>query len=206
MLSLFSHPKGSIWIASISAAIAGIIHLFPSALTHITPFPPLETVFFIALGISQLIWAFEFQKKDNEKKYRIGLLINGGAAILWILTRTLVAPFSTAPEHIGILDTSVLILELITIISLMAWHQAIKKNIAYVVTSSLLTALISGFLFYGGARSLEIVFPERESSHGHSENSDSHDSEEKEEDKDIESKTHENNKEDNHDDEDSHHD
>lgn len=169
MLPIPQHTKGSVRLATQSATIAGLLHLFPSAITHLTPYPPLETIFFISIGAMQIIWAYEFRKHDTKSKYRFGLFLNGGAAILWILTRTLAAPFSTLPEHIGLLDSSVLALEVISVVGLLAWHNAIKQNVVNVVMTGFLTALISGSLFYGGARSLELVFPDRESAHGHEE-------------------------------------
>jgi len=166
--SMTQTKKTAVMLAGLLTVIIGILHLFPVALGHITPFPPLEAGFFALIGVSQIIWGYLFFKKPTKNAYYFGLAVNGGTAVLFLLTRIISAPFQGGPEEWNMLGLVVLILEIIAVISLLLWKETVgKRQLVKDTVLAIITMLIIGCAFYGMSYSMELVFPERTVSHGH---------------------------------------
>ncbi len=160
--------KELILTAGILTIISGILHLLPAAYTHFSPCPPLETLFFIGLGLAQITWAHYFIEHPNERGYQIGLALNGGTAFFWLLTRTLPAPFQASPEHIDLLSTIIFLMQLGAVISLLFWEEITdKKHLIRNTLFAIIVMLMIGSGLYGATNAMEWVFPERSFSHAH---------------------------------------
>ena len=77
----------------------------------------MELVFFVVAGIAQIVWALWFLKSKTKSVFYTGVLINGGLAGMWIMTRILPAPFSLVPEEVDFLGLVLVILEIVAIIT-----------------------------------------------------------------------------------------
>jgi hypothetical protein len=165
--------KELILLAGVLTIISGLLHLLPAAYTHWSAFPPLETIFFITLGLAQIIWAYRFIKNPNEWGYRLGLVLNGGTAFFWILTRTLPAPFQAGPEHVDLLSGVIFLLQLGAVISLLFWEEITDKvHLIRNTLFAIITMLMIGSGLYGVTNMMEWVFPERQFAHAHKEDED----------------------------------
>jgi len=165
-------------LAALSALVAGGLHVSLVSFGHLTAFPPLEFVFFMSVGLAQILWAIFFYKQPQAFSYYFGALLNGGVPIMWLFTRFYTAPFMGGPEHIdalGILVQSLSVLALL--FSSFIWFKHAKKAGSHALVVILL-AIISGVLNYGAALSMEYVFPDREINHGHGEEEEHMDDEE----------------------------
>lgn len=155
-------------MAGVLTIISGLLHLLPAAYTHWSAFPPLETLFFITVGIAQIGWAYRFIKKPDEWGYRLGLVINGGTAFFWILTRTLPAPFQAGPEHVDLLSGVIFLMQMGAVISLLFWEEITDKiHLMRNTSFALITMLVIGSGLYGVTNMMEGLFPERQFSHAH---------------------------------------
>ncbi len=160
--------KELILLAGVLTIMSGLLHLLPAAYTHWSAFPPLETLFFITLGIAQITWAYRFIKRPNEWGYRLGLVLNGGTAFFWILTRTLPAPFQAGPEHVDLLSSIIFLMQLGAVISLLFWEEITDKvHLMRNTLFAIVTMLVIGSGLYGATNMMEWVFPERQFSHAH---------------------------------------
>jgi hypothetical protein len=151
-----------------SSIIAGLLHALVVSFEHITPFPPLEFGFFMTVGVFQVVYGYIFVKKPSSLLYYLGVLINGGVAFLWVLTRTVRTPFMTGTEHIDTFGIIVQSLGLGSVIAGTIWFNATQKTVVpKVIISILLITILGGLGMYGNARVMEYVFPDRIISHGH---------------------------------------
>ena len=169
----FHHPLRH--TAGACSVVAGILHATVVAVIHFTPFPPLETLFFVDVGLLQILIGFFFFYRPLLSVYRLGLLINGGMAVLYIFLRFLPVPFMGVPEGFDALGIIVLVTEAITVKSSLAWlltHNEHGENTNFFIatTSACAVMLIGALGFYSSSMGMVMVFPERSviHSHGHS--------------------------------------
>lgn len=151
----------------LTTILAGAMHASYVAIKHWSEFPQLEFAFFVTAGLAQIIWALLFLKKDSASMYYLGLLINGGILVAWILTRTVSAPFQDGVEHIGLIDTAVAALEVVAIVALIAWFKKRKKQKVATILIAIMVILGGGAATYGSSMAMELVFPDRVFSHTH---------------------------------------
>lgn len=158
--------------AGLSSITAGILHATIVAYLHWTPFPPLETTFFISTGVFQVVVGILFFFSPALSTYRIGLLLNGGIAALYISLRFLPVPFMGAPEGFDAIGLIVLIAEIISVKASLVWllthdEHSQKTNPLLALSSAYATILIGALGFYGSAKAMEIAFPDRSVTHDH---------------------------------------
>lgn len=174
-------------IASLSLAVAGIIHLVlsPEHYSH----APAHGLFFAGAGVAQIIWAYAFWRQPTERLYYIGLVLAGGLVVLWILTRFLPAPFHHLPETIDIGGIACKISELVSfgaLLALAAQGSIVglrKQTTLRLLGVALVLSLVVGGVTYVAAKAAEPLFPslgaprhendadhhEEDSDHGHEE-------------------------------------
>ena len=118
--------------AALTALLAGGLHLFFISFEHWTEFPPLEFIFFIGVGLAQILWAILFYRKPEALSYYCGVFINGGVPLMWLLTRFYRAPFMEGAEHIDALG---LVTQFFSILALLfssfVWFKYTKKNASH---------------------------------------------------------------------------
>ncbi len=154
--------------AGLLTILAGILHLGVVSIEHISPFPPLETIYFTTAGLAQIYVGYKFFTGISKKHFLIGAAVNGGIATLWILTRHLRAPFQAGPEHFDTLGIFVTVIELLaiglTIHSLQKSTHRLK-SLFHPILMALVLTILSGSANYGSALAMENVFPYREFNH-----------------------------------------
>lgn len=150
---------------SILTALAGIIHATYVAAEHWSEFPQLEFVFFLSAGLAQIASAYLFFKKRNKINLSALLIANGAIFITWLFTRTISAPFQEGIEHIGILDSGLAILEIVSIFIALKWLS--QSKISASATKLTLLIILSGTLLYLSSLGLELIFPDRVFVHTH---------------------------------------
>jgi|GEM_PF-1846227 hypothetical protein len=158
--------------AGACSIVAGLLHATIVSAVHFTPFPPLETAFFVGIGILQIAIGFFFFFKPHISIYRLGLLINGGVAMLYVFMRFLPVPFMDGSEGFDLLGIFVLITEAIAVKSSIAWlltHNKYGKNTNFFFATSSATVIIfvGAVGFYSSSMGMEKVFPDRNVAHGH---------------------------------------
>jgi len=174
-------------VAGIGTILAGIIHATVVAFAHVAPLP-LETIFFVVAGLMQIVIAIS-AIRTGRLKYSTALFsINGALIVLWILSRTLRAPFMDSPESVDTLGVLVVILQSVSIIAA-AFLKWVDRNrikhvhgylFAHVFSVLLIVALLSGSGIFAGGRLGEIFLPDRTLNHshgdevGHADNGDEH--------------------------------
>lgn len=156
----------------ICSITAGLLHATIVALIHYTPFPPLETVFFVGIGTMQIVIGLYFFYRPLLSMYRLGLLINGGMAMLYIFLRFFPVPFMGVPEGFDALGILVLVTEIVAVKSSLAWlltHNTHGENTNFfIATASACTIIFIGALsFYSSSMGMEKIFPERSVVHSH---------------------------------------
>lgn len=157
-------------IVGLLTILVGLVHGTYVAIEHWSSFPQLEFVFFVSAGLAQVLWGVFFIKKPSAAKYYIGLMINGGVLLTWILTRTVRAPFQESVEMITLVGSLVAGLEVLALLLLTLWFgKHGKQNFLKIFATGFLLMFVSGGGLYGSSLGMEIVFPGRvfEHTHGH---------------------------------------
>lgn len=163
--------------ALIASIISGLLHVTVVAFGHVAPLP-LETVFFVLVGLLQIVLAVQVLMKGKTLYQLLALgIINGVVAVLWVITRMYRAPFMDTPEEVGVLGSIVFLLEVAAILAMIGWkwlqrahiHKEYGYSFARLVSVLIAVSLLSGVGIYGGGLAGEIVLPDRTITHGHGE-------------------------------------
>lgn len=163
--------------ACFAALIAGLVHLSFVAYSHWAPLP-LEGVFFISIGILQIVWGYLFLQSPKRSHFYAGFVLHGGVLMMWFLTRFITAPFHGGPESIGVIDTFVMLLQVLAIGASIVWIHRHRVNTFKVVTYALLGALLVGFVMFQASIAMEGIFPDRAGPEHHDAVPHGHDEEE----------------------------
>ena len=140
-------------IASGASILAGLSHITFQAIDHMNM--PFYLGGFLLVGTAQIILGvLLWKEKLTTPLFWMATLINGGATIFWLLTRTMMAPFMGGTEHFSILGVSVVVLQIISIALLCIQWKKITDAILVVLAS-----LGLGFASHFGAMQLEHFFP-----------------------------------------------
>ena len=163
---------------------AGLLHAGLASRAHVS-IPP-EFLFFIVIGVAQMFVAW-WMWCGSKVAYVFGVLLHGSLTVMWILTRVLPAPFLSAPEHAGVLDVSIALMQVFAIFSIVRCAMFDRKRIFLLIMSS----LFAGIVMYGSAVGVaHYIFPDIDvSDHHHA--SKSEDVVHKESAKDVEDEIHE---------------
>ena len=85
-------------LAAAAVGAAGIIHFV--VVPHHWEHAPAHGLFFIVVGLIELIWAVAIVWNPTVRVMQTGALLAGSLVILWLITRALPAPFGHGPEEI----------------------------------------------------------------------------------------------------------
>ncbi len=112
-------------LAATASLGAAVIH-FAVVPTHWQEWMP-SGLFFVAVGLCQLIWARAVLVRPSTAVLAAGILGNVTAAALWAMSRTAGAPFGPhagAPELVRAADLCVLLLEVYVVMGAgWVWHR-----------------------------------------------------------------------------------
>ena len=164
--------KNLIAWSALATVLAGVIHLVivPDHWKH----APAHGLFFLLVGILQIIWGIAVWRKPSTRLYYIGVVMAGWLIVLYALTRLLPAPFGHGPESIRTIDIVCKLCEGLGMISLaILIFQGLILNAGRAIAWRamaviILLSFLVGFVTYGVARAAEPVFPML-SAHGHHE-------------------------------------
>ena len=118
------------WTATLAAALslgAGAIH-FAVIGEHFAEYPPYG-VAFMAFAWFQVGWAAAFVVTHGRAVAIGGVAVNGGALVVWLISRTVGLPIGPEPgalEPVGPLDIAAAVLE-IALIALVAWDLGARS-------------------------------------------------------------------------------
>lgn len=155
--------KALILLSAIMTILAGIIHLVlvSAHMEH----APAHGLFFLLVGIAQIIWGVMVWRQPSLKLYYIGALTAGWLIILYGVTRLLPAPFSHGPEAIETIDIVCKLCEALGMISLLIlifqgllFHGG-RFNAWRAIAVILFVSVLAGFVTYGIARAAEPILP-----------------------------------------------
>lgn len=143
--------------------LAGIIHLVlvSAHMEH----APAHGLFFLLVGIAQILWGVLVWRQPSLKLYYIGAITAGWLIILYGVTRLLPAPFSHGPEAIQTIDLVCKLCEALGMISLLILiFQGLlfsggRLNAWRAVSLVLFVSVLAGFVTYGIARASEPIVP-----------------------------------------------
>lgn len=141
-------------ISAIFTLLAGVSHALVQSYSHFGMH--FYFVSFLLLGLIQIILGvILWRQQISSELFWMATLVNGGAIIFWLLTRTMVAPFMGGVEHFSVLSGMVVSLEVLSIL-LLCIEQKKLLRVVYVLFGS----MALGFSSHFGAMSLETYFPE----------------------------------------------
>ena len=142
---------------------AGVIHLVivPEHWAH----APAHGLFFLLVGILQIVWGIAVWRKPSVNLYYIGVLMAGWLIVLYGLTRWFPAPFGHGPESISAIDLVCKLCEaigMVTLALLLFQGLVLRANPRAAVRALLMivfASVIVAFATYGVARAAEPVLP-----------------------------------------------
>ena len=155
--------KALIILSAIMTILAGIIHLMlvSAHMEH----APAHGLFFLFVGIAQIIWGVKVWQLPSLKLYYIGAITAGWLIILYAVTRLLPAPFSHGPEAIETIDMVCKFCEALGMLSLLILIfqelllHAGRLNAWRAISFIVVVSILAGFVTYGIARATEPMLP-----------------------------------------------
>ena len=149
--------------SALMTALAGVIHLWiiPEHWAH----APAHGLFFLVVGIAQIIWGIALWRRPSTRLYYIGVLMAGWLIVLYGITRWLPAPFGHGPEGIDTISLVCKLCEALGMVTLgILIFQGLLLNagrfVAWrAITLIILVSFIAAFATYGVARAAEPIFP-----------------------------------------------
>src|SRR3990172_5445459 len=149
--------------SALMTALAGVIHLWiiPEHWAH----APAHGLFFLVVGIAQIIWGIVLWRRPSTRLYYIGVLMAGWLIFLYGITRWLPAPFGHGPEGIDTISLVCKLCEALGMVTLgILIFQGLLLNAGRFVAwralaLSILVAFLAAFGTYGVARAAEPIFP-----------------------------------------------
>jgi hypothetical protein len=149
--------------SALMTALAGLLHLWiiPEHWAH----APAHALFFLVVGIAQIIWGIAVWRQPSTKLYYVGVSMAGWLIVLYAITRWLPAPFGHGPEQINSISLACKLCEVLGMITLAILifqglllkdgRLAAWRTITLIVLFSFVAALAT----YGVARAAEPIFP-----------------------------------------------
>lgn len=158
-----SLTKNLIAWSALASILAGVIHfvIVPEHWSH----APAHGLFFLLVGILQIVWGAIVWRKPSLRLYYIGVIMAGWLLVLYILTRLFPAPFGHGPEAIEAIDITCKVCEAfgMIVLTILIFHGLTlnaNMRIAWrAVMLIVLFSIISGFVTYGVAGAAEPIFP-----------------------------------------------
>jgi hypothetical protein len=158
-----SLTKNLVAWSALMTAVAGAIHLWivPEHWAH----APAHGLFFLVIGIAQIIWGIALWRRPSTRLYYFGVLMAGWLIVLYGITRWLPAPFGHGPEGIDTISLVCKLCEGLGMVTLgILIFQGLLLNagrfVAWrAITLIILVSFIAAFATYGLARAAEPIFP-----------------------------------------------
>jgi len=159
------HPlsKNLVALSALTTILAGVIHflIIPEHWSH----APAHGLFFLSVGILQVVWGVVVWRKPSLRLYYIGAIMSGWLIVLYVLTRLFPAPFGHGPESIRAIDITCKACEafgmiMLTVLIFQGLTLHANSRMAWrTVMLIVLFSLVSGFVTYGTAGAAEPLLP-----------------------------------------------
>ena len=157
-------PRWAVWSAGF-LLVAGILHL--TALPAHAEQARGLGLFFLVVGAAQVIWACITLFRPSHISARFGLAMLAVApVVLWVLTRTLRAPWSSAPEPVDLVSLGTVVLQIAAAVTMAAGRAGMQApstatpSVARrAVTLFVVVGIAFGAVGYGGALAAEASIP-----------------------------------------------
>lgn len=158
-----SLSKNLVALSALTTILAGAIHfvIIPEHWSH----APAHGLFFLLVGILQIVWGVIIWRKPSLRLYYIGAIMAGWLIVLYVLTRWFPAPFGHGPEAIRAIDITckaceALGMAALTVLIFQGLTLNANSRIAWrTVMLILLFSIVSGFVTYGAAGAAEPLLP-----------------------------------------------
>jgi len=165
-------PRWTTWTAAF-VLVAGMLHLamLPAHLAEARG----VGLYFLAMGGAQVVWGCLFLLKPTTSLARGGLILLTAAPVaLWILTRTLRAPWGAGPEALDVTSLATTVLEasaaVVLVFARLGQGERKPEARRFGVAAFLVLGLLVGGASYGAGMVAEVTVPwlgEPETSHLH---------------------------------------
>lgn len=116
-------------------------------------------MFFIAIGALQLIWGHYYHERQTNFLFWTGIVLHGGIAVMWYMTRIMAAPYVGEPLSFGLLDIVIGILEVLVVFFAAETFYEVEHT-RWLALWTILICLLSGVALYYGGFVVEYVWPE----------------------------------------------
>ncbi|MCB9798217.1 hypothetical protein H6758_00660 [Candidatus Nomurabacteria bacterium] len=154
-MPLFHQERYSQYTFYAGATVA-LLHLFFASSLHWNVRP--MAMLFIFVGAAQLIWGHFFHEKQSHPMFWLGMILHGGVAVTWYMTRIWNAPYVGQPLPFGLLDAVIGLLEvLVVIFAVEAFYK--QSHIQWLPVWTVLLCLVSGIAMYWGGFVVEYIWP-----------------------------------------------
>jgi len=146
----------------IAVALAGLIHLGLALFGRSNPLA--HSLFFGAVGALQLAWSAALWRRPTPALQRLGLVLAGGAVVLWLLTRVLSAPFSGTPGDVSALGVMAALSESLAVIALLGLITeprliASRQSLVLLILREVLTLVLVGLTAFAFGVAMETFLP-----------------------------------------------
>lgn len=151
-------------VSALMTILAGVIHLWivPEHVEH----APVHGIFFLIVGIAQIVWGIVIWRRPSETLYYVGALMAGWLIVLYVITRLFPAPFSDGwPEIVDLIGLLCKLCEglgMFALLILIFQKQVLKAGYFIALRTTtliLLLSLLFGVAIYRAARAAESFFP-----------------------------------------------
>jgi cytochrome c peroxidase len=152
------------WISLILLSCAGIIHLLiaPDHFSH----APAHGMFFAVVGLVQLTWAIiGIVRRDRMSlaQYTTGILLSGGVIVVWLLSHLVAVPFAVEQHPLDMPAVVTKAAELTAFATFLGgyrrWGGSTPRAPKMFYISPTLVPLLGGFLVWGSAMLITLLFP-----------------------------------------------
>lgn len=149
--------------AAIAAmAMAGLIHLGIAPASY--GFALAHGLFFVVIGGAQLAWSVAFWRKPSPLLCQLGIVMAGGAVVLWGLTRLLPAPFAGTPGVVSALGVTAALSESIAVVALIETIVArrspgSRKSNPLLILAEILALVLVALAAYAFGVAMETLLP-----------------------------------------------
>jgi len=146
--------------AIVAMVLAGLIHVGMAPASY--GYAVAHALFFVVLGSAQLAWSAAFWRKPSALLSQLGLVMAGGAVVLWGVTRLLPAPFADAPGVVSALGVAAALSESIAVAALTGTIVArrlpgSRKSILLLILAEILTLVLVGVAAYAFGVAMETL-------------------------------------------------
>jgi hypothetical protein len=149
-------------IAIVAMALAGLIHLGLGLVARGNPLA--HSLFFGAGGALQFAWSVALWRRPTPALQRLGLILAGGAVVLWLLTRVLPAPFAGTPGDVSALGVTAALSESLAVIALLGLITeprltTSRQSVVLLILREVLTLILVGLAAYAFGVAMETFLP-----------------------------------------------